>query len=146
MSGTPLDVRPTDRPRLPPGQTRTDRWPVLHYGRPARAEAPDWSLFVRGRVEAPLELGWEELMEVGQREVLCDIHCVTGWSRLDVRFTGVPLAEVVRRARPRDGAAHVLVHATDGWTTNLPLEVVLRDGVVAAHAHAGEPLSAEHGG
>lgn len=143
---TPLDVRPTDRDRLPPGQHRTEKWPVLHYGRPAEADAAEWSVFVRGAVGRPLELGWEELMELPRHDVLCDIHCVTGWSRFDVRFTGVPAAELVSLASPVEGASHVLVHATDGWTANLRTGDLLRDGVLLAHAHAGRPLAREHGG
>lgn len=146
ISPAALDVRPADRERLPPGQHLTDDWPVLHYGRPADGDAESWTLFVRGRVEHPLELGWGDLMALPQREVLCDIHCVTGWSRLDVRFTGIPLAEIARAAGPADGAAHVLVHATDGWTANLTRTDLLRDGVIAAYAHEGEPLARRHGG
>lgn len=141
-----LDVRSTDRPRIPPGQVRTEKWPVLHYGRVPTAEPGSWSLSVFGEVERPLELGWDELMALPQREMVCDIHCVTGWSRLDSRFTGIPLTEIARRAIPRASATHVLVHAPDAWTSNLPAADLVREDVLLAHAHHGEPLPAEHGG
>ncbi len=141
-----LDARPADRERVPPGQYATDKWPVLHYGPVPDIEAREWTLEVRGAVERPLRLTWEELMELPQREVVCDIHCVTQWSRLDNRFVGVPASEVVRRAGPASGAAHVLVHAPDGWSSNLPLEDLLRDDVLLAHSHDGRPLEPEHGG
>lgn len=140
------DARSTDRPRIPPGQVRTEKWPVLHYGRIPTAEPGSWSLSVFGEVERPLELGWDELMALPQLELVCDIHCVTGWSRLESRFTGIPLTEIARRAIPRASATHVLVHAPDGWTSNLPAADLVREDVLLAHAHDGEPLPAEHGG
>jgi len=97
-------------------------------------------------VAQPFELDWDDLMALPRREVLCDIHCVTGWSRLDVRFTGIPPGEIVRAADPLESARNVLVHATDGWTANLRREDLLGDGVLAAFAHEGEPLAREHGG
>jgi DMSO/TMAO reductase YedYZ molybdopterin-dependent catalytic subunit len=141
-----LDARSTDRPRIPLGQVRTKKWPVLHYGSVPDAEPRSWNLSVFGEVERPLELGWDELMALPQREIVCDIHCVTGWSRLDSRFTGIPLTEIARRAIPRVSATHVLVHAPDAWTSNLPAADLVREDVLLAHAHDGEPLSAEHGG
>jgi DMSO/TMAO reductase YedYZ molybdopterin-dependent catalytic subunit len=141
-----LDVRPTDRARVPPGQYETEKWPVLHYGAIPRVPAEAWTLEVRGAVERPLRLTWDELMALPQREVVCDIHCVTQWSRLDNRFVGVPVSEVARRAGPEPGAAHVLIHAPDGWSSNLPREDLLREEVLLAHSHDGRPLEPEHGG
>jgi DMSO/TMAO reductase YedYZ molybdopterin-dependent catalytic subunit len=39
----------------------------------------------------------------------------------------------------------VLVHAEYGFTTNLPLEVLLDDDVLFAHRANGEDLTPEHG-
>ncbi len=141
-----VDARPTDRDRVPPGQYTTEKWPVLHYGAVPRVEAREWTLEVRGAVERPIRLTWNELMALPQREVVCDIHCVTQWSRLDNRFVGVPVSEILRRAEPEPDASHVLVHAPDGWSSNLPTGDLLREGVLLAHSHDGRPLEPEHGG
>lgn len=150
-SGDPpvVDARPGDRERLPPGQTETEKWPVLHYGSmppEERRRRESWTVEIRGGVRAAVTWSWEELMELPQRDVLCDIHCVTQWSRLDNRFTGIPLTAIARRVEILPECTHAMIHATDDWSANLPLEDLLREEVLLAHSHDGTPLTAEHGG
>lgn len=142
----PLDVRPTDRDRLPPGQIQTRKWPVLHYGTVPYVDTANWRLEVNGLVEQPYSLGWEELLAMPRRETLCDIHCVTRWSRYDNVFEGIPVEAVVERARPKREAKYVLIHAEHGFTTNLPLDDLLRPGNLLALRHNGRDLDPEHGG
>jgi DMSO/TMAO reductase YedYZ molybdopterin-dependent catalytic subunit len=141
-----LDVRPTDRDRLPPGQISTRKWPVLHYGSIPRVDLARWRLTVSGRVERPFSLTWSELQALPRAETLCDIHCVTRWSRLDNRFQGVPLEPLLTRAGVQPDSRFVLVHAEQGYTTNLPLADFTRPGNLLALSHEGEPLTPEHGG
>jgi DMSO/TMAO reductase YedYZ molybdopterin-dependent catalytic subunit len=141
-----VDVRPADRARLPPGQRRTDKWPVLHYGDVPAVDLATWRFEVTGLVERPLRLTFDELHALPVQDTVCDIHCVTRWSRLDNRFTGVSVRELLRRARPTAEAAFVLVRAEQGFTTNLPLDDFDRDENLFAWAHDGAPLTAEHGG
>ena len=78
MSDKPtLDVRPTDRERIPPGQSLTRKWPVLHYGTVPEVDLATWRLTVDGLVEQPLSLSYEELTALPAQDTLCDIHCVT---------------------------------------------------------------------
>jgi len=146
MDPKPIDVRTRDRERLPPGQTETVKWPVLHYGNVPRVDTERWTFRVFGEVERPYELSWEEFGALFRREVLCDIHCVTHWSRYDNSFSGVPVTALLERAGIRPGATHALVHAEQDFTTNLPLTDLVRDANLIATHHDGEPLSPEHGG
>ena len=141
-----LDVRTTDRPRLPPGQIETRKWPVLHYGTVPRADLARWTFRVSGEVERPYEIGWAEFTALPRRDVLCDIHCVTTWSRFDNTFSGVPVRLLLERAGVRANATHVLVHAEEDYTTNLPLADLDRDANLVATHFEGEPLLPEHGG
>ena len=147
QSETPrIDVRTTDRDRLPPGQIVTQKWPVLHYGTVPAVDTAAWRFTVSGAVEAPFSLTWEELLALPRQETQCDIHCVTRWSRYDNLFEGVAVASLIARARPRPGATFVLVHAEHGFTTNLPLEDLQRPGNLLALRHNGHDLDPEHGG
>jgi len=119
---------------------------VLHYGTVPRVDPATWRLRVWGEVAQPLELDWAGFEALPLREVLCDIHCVTTWSRYDNTFAGVPVQEVLRRARPTAAARFVLVHAAPDFTTNLPLADLDREANLLATHHNGEPLTAEHGG
>ena len=141
-----LDARPTDRDRLPPGQILTQKWPVLHYQHVPRVDTATWRLTVSGEVETPLSLSWAELLALPQRDVLCDMHCVTRWSRYDNIFSGVPVREVLRLAGARPHAEGVMVHGAEGYTTNLPMSDLDREeNLIATHWNR-EPLTAEHGG
>ena len=141
-----LDVRPGELARVPPGQVRTLKWPVLHYGNVPDVDPAMWRFEVTGLAEAPFRLSLDELRALPTQDTVCDIHCVTRWSRLDNRFTGVSVQELLRRARPTPEAAFVTVKAAQGFTTNLPLGDFDRPENLLAWAHDGEPLTAEHGG
>jgi len=146
MPDDTIDARPTDRPRLPPGQIQTVKWPVLHYSTVPRIEPAAWTFRLWGEVERPFSLSWDEFQSLGVREVLCDMHCVTTWSRFDNLFRGVPVRALLERAGVTAAATHALVHAAPDYTTNLPLaDLSLEANLLATH-HGGEPLSAEHGG
>jgi len=141
-----IDVRTPEASRLPPGQIVTRKWPVLHYGTVPRIERAEWRLEVSGLVEHPFTLSMEQLLTLPRQESLCDIHCVTRWSRYDNLFSGIPLASIVERAGLRPEATHVLIHAEQGFTTNLPLADFLMPANLLALEHNGEPLTPEHGG
>ena len=141
-----IDVRATDRDRLPPGQIVTRKWPVLHYGTVPMVDTAHWRLEISGAVEAPFSLSWSELLTLPRQQTLCDIHCVTRWSRYDNLFEGVPLLPLLEQARVRPEAAYVLIHAEHGFTTNLPLEDLRRPGNLLALKHNGADLDPEHGG
>ena len=140
-----IDARGTGA-RLPPGQVETRKWPVLHAGRVPDVDLGRWRLAVTGLVERPLSMSWSELAALPRQETLCDIHCVTRWSRFDNVFGGVPVRAVLALAGVRPAARYVLVHAEQGFTTNLPLTDLDREANLLALSHGGEPLTPEHGG
>ncbi len=142
----PIDVRPADQQRLPPGQIVTQKWPVLHYGTVPAVDLGSWRFEVSGAVEVPFTLTWDDLLALPRQETLCDIHCVTRWSRYDNVFEGIAVRTILERARPKSGAGFVLVHAEHGFTTNLPLDDLDRPGNLLALSHNGQPLDPEHGG
>jgi DMSO/TMAO reductase YedYZ molybdopterin-dependent catalytic subunit len=131
--------------RLPPGQYLTKSWPVLHYGEVPRIHLPTWTFRVWGLVEQPQEWTYEQFLALGHTRVVCDVHCVTRWSRFDNVFEGVPFRAVLERVRPKPEARYVMVHAENGFTTNVPLADLDRDTVLFAYKHDGRELEPEHG-
>jgi DMSO/TMAO reductase YedYZ molybdopterin-dependent catalytic subunit len=132
--------------RLPPGQSLTLKWPVLHAGSVPHFDPATWDFKISGLVEQPLRFTWNEFRALPQTETTSDFHCVTRWSRLDNRWKGVLFSEVVQRAKPKPGAQFVLVLAEEGYTSNVPLADLLKSNVLFAFEHDGEPLTTEHGG
>jgi len=132
--------------RLPPGQSLTLKWPVLHYGSVPHFDEARWDFKISGEVAAPAKLSWKEFLALPQTEVTSDFHCVTRWSRLDNLWRGVLFTEVFKLVEPRPQAKYVLVQAEEGYTANIPLEDLKRVDVLFAFEHDGMPLSGEHGG
>ena len=137
--------KPKD-PTIPPGQTLTRGFPVLHVGDIPRFDPATWRLRLFGAVEHPYELTWEELRAEPAAEWRGDIHCVTRWSKKDTVWRGVPFKRLVERARPKPEAKFVLQHADNAYTTNLPLNAMLGDDVLVAYEFDGTPLEPIHGG
>ena len=136
---------PRRDPRLPPGQVKTDKWPVLHHGQVPVTDLARWDLVVDGLVAHPQRWTWEQFQALPRTRIHSDIHCVTRWSRFDNLWEGVSLREAIGRAAPRANARFVVLHAEHGFTTNLPLTELVQDDVLLADRHDGEPLTPEHG-
>jgi len=131
--------------RVPPGQYLTEKWPVLHYGSVPRVDVQKWTFRVFGTVEDERTWTYEEFKALGHVKNRCDIHCVTTWSRLENDFEGVPFRAVLAQVKRRPGADWVLVHAEQGYTTNVPLVDLDRDDVLFAYKHDGKDLTPDHG-
>ena len=134
-----------DPARVPPGQYLTERFPVLTVGANPAFDLSEWYLDIFGEVDNALTLSWDELQALPQREVTTDIHCVTRWSKLDTTWVGVAVSELLGRAGVNPEGKFVMAYSDGGYTTNLPLEVVLDDGVLVAHTYDGKPLEPDHG-
>ncbi|MEO9097396.1 MAG: sulfite oxidase-like oxidoreductase [Candidatus Baltobacteraceae bacterium] len=137
--------KPRD-PSVPPGQAVTTGFPVLHVGDVPRFHPATWRLRFFGLVQNPFELSWEQLRAEPAVEWGGDIHCVTRWSKQDTRWRGVSFKRLVERARPLASVTHVVQHADNDYTTNLPLAQMLGDDVLVAYEFDGQPLEPIHGG
>jgi DMSO/TMAO reductase YedYZ molybdopterin-dependent catalytic subunit len=133
-------------PKLPAGQTKTVKWPVLDLGFKPDISHQQWKLIVDGEVESPITLNWEDFMSLPQTEDTSDFHCVTTWSRMDVPWVGVRLADIAALVMPKSTATHVLCHGYDQYTTNLSLEEALKEDVLLVHTADHKPLEKDHGG
>jgi DMSO/TMAO reductase YedYZ molybdopterin-dependent catalytic subunit len=133
--------------RLPPGQSLTKKFPVLHYGPVPSFDPETWDLHVWGEVEEEIRWTWSEFQELPRTRAVMDIHCVTRWSKFDTEWEGVSLGELVRQGfiKPKPGARFLMQHCEYGFTVNLPLEIALADHFLLATHFNGEPLTPDHG-
>lgn len=132
--------------RLPPGQHLVQNWPILDLGLRPDTTPASFRLRVDGAVDAPALWDFPQLMAQKQTEAVSDIHCVTTWSRYDNRWSGVATSDLLETVRPKSGAAFVVLHCDDGYTTNLALADFAAPGAMLVHAWEGRPLASEHGG
>ncbi|MBX5435955.1 MAG: sulfite oxidase-like oxidoreductase [Alicyclobacillaceae bacterium] len=131
--------------RLPPGQVWTDRFPILHEGEVPVYDLATWTLHLFGELEAERVLRYADVMALPQSEVVCDIHCVTRWSKADTRWEGVLFRDLLQTVRLKPGVRHVMVYGDHDYTANIPLDDLMRPNVILAHRYDGQPLTVKHG-
>ena len=133
--------------RMPPGQSYTQRFPVLHYGPIPGFNPATWDFKVWGEIEKPFTLSWDEFNRLPRTKITMDIHCVTKWSKFDTLWEGVSLQTLIDAGllKLKPQARFVLEHAEYGYTTNIPLKVAIQPNFIMATHFNGEPLSPDHG-
>lgn len=142
-----------------------------HFATPVIDEMP-WRLSVTGLVERPMELDLRELKAMPSHSLVVTLECAgNGRVAFDppvegeqwrlgavstAEWTGVPLVEVLDRARPTVAASHVLLRGADHGTAEtatapmyferaLALDEVRETGALLAYAMNGDPLPVQHG-
>ncbi len=135
------------RERVPPGQKLTEKFPVLDLGVKPKFHEAHWRFVVEGAVAQPIDVGWDDFRQlVPKVDQISDFHCVTTWSKQDVKWGGLRFADLAKLVQPQESARFVIMHCGDGYTTNLPIEDLLADDVLLATALDGGPLPIDHGG
>jgi DMSO/TMAO reductase YedYZ molybdopterin-dependent catalytic subunit len=133
--------------RLPPGQSLTLRFPVLHYGPVPSFDPATWDFRIWGEVKEERRWTWEQFQQLPRTRLEMDIHCVTRWSKFDTTWEGVSLRQLVEQdiVQPTPAARFLIQHCEHGFTTNLPLDVALAENFLLATHYEGAPLTPEHG-
>lgn len=131
--------------RIPPGQTIADKFPILHYGNVPKIEISNWTFTITGLVEEEHRLNYQEFADLPRVTMLADIHCVTGWSKLNTEWEGISTNQIKKLVKLKPRAKYVMVHAASGFTTNLSLDEFFKEDVLFAIKYNQKPLSPEHG-
>lgn len=132
--------------RLPPGQHLAKTFPVLDLGIQPAVAPTEWTLVIRGEVENPITIDWQQFRSLSRSRNVSDFHCVTKWSLMDLAWEGVAFRTLAGVVHPKSSAAHVFFRGYDGYTTNNSLDVCLDEDVLLADTLNGQPLFKEHGG
>ena len=142
-----LEDRGKKEGRLPPGQSLTQKFPVLHYGPVPVFNPATWDFRMWGEIEEEKSWSWDEFNQLPRTTLTMDIHCVTRWSKLDTTWEGVAVRTLIDQGlvRLKPSARYVMQHAEYGFTVNLPVEIVLADNFLLATHFNGQPLAPEHG-
>jgi DMSO/TMAO reductase YedYZ molybdopterin-dependent catalytic subunit/thiosulfate reductase cytochrome b subunit len=146
---------PRARERTPSRFARVNGRPPRNtaYARARAAGFADWRLRVDGLVEAPLTLSLAELRALPRAEHASRHVCIQGWTYC-ARWAGVPLQELLARARPQPSARYVVVHTCDekwerpghgSYYEVIDLETARKPHAIVAYEMNGAPLPVEHG-
>jgi len=133
---------------LPPGQSEVQSLEVLQVAGVPSVSLDTWAFEVKGEVENPFKLNWNQFMQLPKTVSVSEFDCVTGWTRLDNTWEGVRFGDVAKLARPTAKAKHATItcYGAPLYTTSLPLDYLMRDNVLFAYGLDGKPLEPEHGG
>ena len=143
----PDDQRPPAAERLPPRQVATRTFPVMSMAPTPVRDLSAWHLTLKHGVRLIWRGDHTRLAQLPRRRMTCDIHCVTRWSRLDTRWEGVMLDDLLVAAGVASPpTAHLLAHGADGYATNLACADLLGGRAMIATHVDGAPLTPEHGG
>ena len=117
---------------------------------PPHLAPEDWSLEIKGMVDNPYTLTWDELIAMPMEEHEITLSCVSnpigGPLVGNARWLGVPLTSLLERAQVQPGADQFVGKSIDDWTAGFPTDR-LYDGRTALLAVGmnGEPLPISHG-
>lgn len=147
MDRKELEMKMQQAGRLPPRQSVTLKFPVLHYGAVPLFDPATWFLRVFGEVEQEQHWDWGAFQALPHRKIKYDLHCVTHWSKFDTHWEGILISDLIQAGliKPLPSARFVIQHAENGFSTNLPLEVVISDRFMLATHYEGQPITPEHG-
>lgn len=133
--------------RLPPGQSLTDKFPVLHYGPIPPFNEATWDFKITGEVEKPLHFTWAEFNTLPRSKMTYDLHCVTRWSKFDTIWEGVLLQTLVDAGllKLKASACFVMQRSEYNFSANIPLDIAMSGRFMLATSYNGQPLTPEHG-
>ncbi len=137
-------LRPDGRLRIPPGQIAVESIREMG-GMQGPGLDSKWRLQIKGEVEKPVALSWNELMQLPQTDLTCDIHCVTGWTLLDSKWQGIQMRELMDVVGVTNKAAFVIFEAHEGYTTSIPIQEAQKNNVILAHRFSNKQLVEQHG-
>lgn len=111
---------------------------------PQSVDLEDYRLEVSGEVTSPLTLSYDEVLRRRTYRKVVTLNCVEGWS-VKVLWEGIRIRDLLEQAGYDAGASTIIFHCADGYTTSLPLDVVVRRELLLAHRMNGIDLPRELG-
>jgi len=136
----------TDASRLPPGQYKTDDFPVLSLGPTPRVDLATWKFTINDGPRPVKSWSWPEFEQLPRTKWRGDIHCVTKWSKFDTGWEGVTIDDLFVAAGIAPPTPWLLAHSYDEYDTNVPLADLVGGKGMIATRFEGAPIQAEHGG
>jgi DMSO/TMAO reductase YedYZ molybdopterin-dependent catalytic subunit len=104
-----------------------------------------YHLSVNGLVNKTMKLSYEDVIgnhQLYQKAVT--LYCVEGWSAT-ILWEGVLVKDLIQEAEPNLNATTVIFHASDGYTTALPLNYLVKGNIILAYKMNNLTIPPERG-
>ena len=143
------DKEPATPRRLPPGQqlVAKGKWPIIGEGAP-NSPNKRWKLTISDLSGEQFEFDVEQISQLPQTEITIDIHCVTRWSKYDMKFSGVLLSDLLSECgiEPQAPFVSFIANSARNHSTSLKLQEAIELGTLLAIEYDGAALPLDHGG
>lgn len=104
----------------------------------------NYRLTVDGLVGKPLDLSYDDVLNLTPVDRLITLYCVTGW-QATMLWRGVQLSELLDLASVDSEANTVIFHCVDNYTTSMPLATIIDNKLIMAYQANGLPIPDEMG-
>ncbi len=136
--------------RLPPGQVLTRRLPVVgeKVSNPPVIDPESWNLEIAGPSGMLGNFSYRDIMAMPCETLKMDVHCVTGWTRMQTEFQGFLMERFLihHKITVPDTCRFVrfLAYSSRGHDTTIPLQIALEEAWMI-HSLEAKPLPCAHG-
>ena len=120
------------------------------YAQAAEAGFRDWSVTIDGLVTISMQVSLAAIKDMPSRTQITRHDCVEGWSAIG-KWTGVPLADLLRKAQPLSNARFAVFHCADvddegiAYYESMAVADCYHPQTMLAYELNGEPLDIPHG-
>lgn len=116
---------------------------------PPRVDASQWRLVIRGLVNRPRTLSYDELRALPRIDQTSTLTCISnevgGKLIGNITWSGTRLRDLLQQAGVQQGAVDVVLHSLEGYTNSIPLERALSPQNLIAYGMNGAALTRNHG-
>ena len=108
-----------------------------------------WNLQVKGMVDNPLKLTYDEIKSMPAIEEFVTLECISNKIGGDLTGTalwkGVRLKDILEKAKIVPGVKYIVFRCSDGYDVGIPLDKGLMDETILAYEMNLAPLTSKHG-
>ena len=112
-------------------------------------DSSSWSLSIKGLVNNPLTLSYEQIKSMDSVEEYATLSCISNKIGGDLvssaLWKGVRLRDILSKAQVKPQVKYIVFRCYDGYDVGIPLESGLLDGTVLAYNMNNIPLPNDHG-
>jgi DMSO/TMAO reductase YedYZ molybdopterin-dependent catalytic subunit len=108
-----------------------------------------WNLLIKGMVDTPLKLSYEEIKSMSAIEEFVTLECISNKIGGDLIGTalwkGVRLKDILEKAKILPGVQYIVFRCSDGYDVGIPLNKGLMNETILAYEMNLAPLTSKHG-
>ena len=116
---------------------------------PPTVDANSWRLVVKGLVNNPLTITYDQLKAMPSVPQIATLECISNKIANDFIGTaiwnGIKLKDLLEESGIKPNAQYIVFRCADGYDVGIPLERGLQEGSILAYGMNGETLDAKHG-